>query len=461
MAGIGFVLRNLTNKDDLSGLLSGFAYSALIATGPWLFTIVALTGILTLGSLFTTFEQQIAFRVAVIYNFSFSLVISGPIVMVLTRHVADLIYLKEVDKAPGALVGGLILVYAIQLPIAVFFYFYYLEMDFLTAISAFINYFLINGIWVASIFVTALKDYKTVMRVFLLGMTMGAVSNPFLSKDLGVLGMYTGFNAGLVIILFGIIARVFAEYPYDAKNFFGFMHGFRRYWDLALVGFTFNLAAWADKWIMWFAPEREVLAGGFISYSNYDSAMFLAYLTIVPSMASFVLSMETRFYEHYLKYYRDIQKHANLKVIQANHQELIQAVQISGRNFIILQGGVSLLAILLAPKLFVWLDINFKQLAMFRLGALGAFYHVSILFLNIVLSYFDCRTKALQVSLIFLFSNILMSSLSMHLGFPYYGYGYFGACLITFMVALIVTFRHLLELPYHTFITQNESVSGG
>ncbi|MBF0172949.1 MAG: exopolysaccharide Pel transporter PelG, partial [Magnetococcales bacterium] len=239
-----------------------------------------------------------------------------------------------------------------------------------------------------------------------------------------------------------------------------FMGHFRRYWDLALVGLTFNLAAWVDKWIMWFAPERETVAGGFYSYSNYDSAMFLAYLSIVPSMASFVLSMETRFYEHYLKFYRDIQKHVSFQAIEANHRALVQAVHVSGRNFLILQGGVSLLAILLAPSIFQWFGINFKQMGMYRLGVLGAFYHVSILFLNILLSYFDCRRKALKVSLFFLGSNACLTVISMNQGFPYYGFGYFGACLLTFMVAVIITFRHILDLPYHTFITQNESVKG-
>ncbi|MBF0421547.1 MAG: exopolysaccharide Pel transporter PelG [Magnetococcales bacterium] len=458
MAGIGFVLRHLTTKDNLFGLLGGFAYSALIATGPWLFTIISLTSILALGSMFTTFDQQMAFRITVIYNFSFSLVFSGPVVLVLTRYLADLVFIKQVENAPGALIGGLMLVYATQLPLAIYFYFFYLDMELSSAISAFTNYFLINGIWVATVFITALKDYRTIMRIFLLGMTMGAVFNPFLSKDMGVVGMYTGFNSGLVIILFGIIARIFAEYPYEAVNFFRFLGYFRRYWDLALLGFTFNLATWVDKWIMWFAPEREEVAGGFISYSNYDSAMFLAYLTIVPSMASFVLSMETRFFEYYLKFYREIQKHSHFQAIQAIHRELINAIHVSGRNFIILQGSITLLAILLAPQLFAWLDINFKQLAMYRLGALGAFYHVAVLFMNIMLSYFDCRKKALQVGLVFLLTNSLMTWFCLYLGFSFYGYGYFAASLITFMVAVIITFDHLLDLPYHTFVTQNASV---
>ena len=41
---------------------------------------------------------------------------------------------------------------------------------------------------------------------------------------------------------------------------------------------------------------RTMLDSGMIMYSDYDSAMFLAYLTIIPSMAIFMFSVETNFF---------------------------------------------------------------------------------------------------------------------------------------------------------------------
>ncbi len=48
MAGIGFALRKLTRRDDLIGVIQGYAHSALAATGPWLFTVASLGAISTL-----------------------------------------------------------------------------------------------------------------------------------------------------------------------------------------------------------------------------------------------------------------------------------------------------------------------------------------------------------------------------------------------------------------------------
>ncbi|MEG3639882.1 exopolysaccharide Pel transporter PelG [Magnetococcus sp. PR-3] len=460
MAGIGFVLRNLTYKDNLMGLLAGFGYSALVATGPWLFTILSLTGSMALGSLFTTFEQQSTFRIIVIYNFAFSLVLSGPIVMVITRYVADLIFTREVQHVPGTLLGGLILLFTIQAPLAIGFYFFFADLEVSNRIHGLTNYFLITGIWLVTVFITALKDYKFIIRIFLMGMILGTLTNPILSMEFGVSGMLFGFNTGLAIIFFALTARVFAEYPYKVRGLFLFMPHFKKYWDLALIGLFFNMAAWMDKWIMWFAPESEQLVGGFPSYPNYDSAMFLAYLTIVPSMASFVLSMETSFYERYLKYYRDIQKHVTYEQIIANQKDLIGSIHTSGRNFFILQGGISVTALVLAPTIFQAFGVNFLQLGMFRLGVLGAFYHAMLLFLNIALSYFDFRRHALAISGVFLLTNGGFSIISLNYGFPYYGYGYFAATAFTFGFAFLLVFHMLRNLPYHTFISSNDSVKG-
>jgi len=48
--------------------------------------------------------------------------------------------------------------------------------------------------------------------------------------------------------------------------------------------------------------------------------------SIVPSVAAFTLSIETGFYERYLRFYADIQKHAPHQRIEANQRELIQIV---------------------------------------------------------------------------------------------------------------------------------------
>lgn len=458
MAGIGFELRKLLRQDDLLGIVRGYGHSAWTATGPWLLTILMLGGIVFLGTPHAATRVLAEFRLIVIYNFAFSLVVAGPVAMVTTRYLADAIFLKRVEDAPSLLLGCMTLVLAVSAPIVVPFYFYWADLDNTLATISTINFFTIAAIWLVSTFLTALKDYAAVTRAFMFGAMLALGSVAVLARIASATAMMFGFTAGLALILFLLVARVYAEYPYAAVSPFRFSGYFRRYWELALSGFVYNAAIWVDKWVMWFAPEAEVVRSGLISYPDYDSAMFLAYLSIVPSIAAFVLSIETDFYESYLRFYKRIQHHASFAEIEQAHGDIVSSILRGARMFVLLQGSICVVTVLTAPRLFTLLGINFAQIGMFRIGVLAAFFHVLFLALSITLSYFDLRRTALRLHVLFLVTNGLFSWGTLHLGFSYYGYGYFLAAVTTFVATFLAVAHYLNRLPYQTFVGNNASV---
>lgn len=460
MAGIGFALQKLTNKDDLLGIVRAYTHAAFAAAGPWLFTVLALGGITMLFSNYFALEQLLNFRAIVIYNFAFSLVLSAPVFMVITRWLADSIHRHDVTPAPGVLLFAMTLVLLIEVPVAVIFYLWYVELDVLLKLSAIANLLLISIIWLLGVFLTALKDYNAVTRSFGIGMLIATVSAQLLKDGYGDTGMVNGFNMGLAYIAFALIGKIFAEYPYRLSSPNGFTSYFHKYWELAVGGALYNAGIWVDKWIMWFAPERVKLPSGMVMYPDYDSAMFLAYLTIVPAMAVFVFSVETNFFLAYKKFYYDILEHKPLKTIRSNQQAIIDSILGSARNFIVVQGTICFTAIVLAAQILEFLNINYMQIGIFRLGVLGAFFHVLMLFQLIILSYFDCRRAAMWIYAAFFTANAALTIGGMQLGFPYYGYGYFAACVIGFVLSAFTLFNHVKRLPYHAFITNNNSLKG-
>src|SRR5580658_1324703 len=118
MAGIGFELRKLLARDDLIGIAEGYGHAAIATSGPWLFTILALGAILFLGAPNAPPSELAVFRLIIVYNFSFSLVLTAPVGIVMTRYLADSIYAKDVEQAPAALLGGLLITYAAAAPAA-------------------------------------------------------------------------------------------------------------------------------------------------------------------------------------------------------------------------------------------------------------------------------------------------------------------------------------------------------
>ena len=457
MAGIGFTLRTLVNQDNLLGVIQGYSYAALISAGPWLFTILSLGGITLLSKDLIDLPELTTFQVIVTYNFSLSLVLSGPVVLTATRYLSDCIYMKSVKEATGLLLTALCLVYGIGLLTVLPFYVFWVDLPVPVRFAAIGNYFLVAGIWVIAIFHSALKDYATFALTFGVGMVVSFLASVVLAPEFGAAGMLFGFSIGLTFIMFATIAKIFAEYPYRISQPFAFLSYFRKYWDLALAGIAFSGAIWVDKWVMWFAEDRQVIGGVLVYHQAYDVAMFLAYLTVVPAIALFTLSSETGFFERYNTYYQDIQEHATYKRICSNQQAIIQYVLENSRNTIVLQAVICAVAVFMAPQILAVVGGSYLQLGVFRFGVLGAFFHVLIMLASIILTYLDLRRFNLALQLLFLVLNGVFTYISMRLGFSFYGYGYFLATLITFVASYVVVIYALRKLPYLSFIGNNPS----
>lgn len=459
MAGIGFVLRRLTQQDNLIGIAQGYLYSALISAGPFLVTVLAMGSLNLFADQISDRQVAETFRMITIYNFSLSLLSTGPLLLVMTRYLADRIYEQKVDEAVGMLVGGLGLAYATQLPVVLLLYFWHADLSPLERLTASLHFFLVSGIWVVSVFLSALKDYRSIGLAFAGGMLAGFAGGWLLMEPFGAAGMLFGFSLGLAGILFAMVLRVMLEYPYGIRNPFGFVSYFRKYWELAVFGFVYNAAIWVDKLVMWLAADAQPSVIGLVSNPPYDSAMFLAHLTTIPALAVFVVSIETEFFEHYQKFYRAIQNHATLAEIRQNQRKIIEVLSLSGRNILILQTIICVLAILASPALLGLLHVEAVQIGIFRLGVLGSLFQILFVFLGIVLAYFDLRHRLMQISLFYLIMNAVSSYLTLDLGFAWYGYGFFIASLAAFLLAFLICVFELRRLPYLTFVKNNSSIS--
>ncbi|MFQ5729408.1 MAG: exopolysaccharide Pel transporter PelG [Waddliaceae bacterium] len=459
MAGIGFVLRKLLAKDNLSGVFQAYLHAMFASSGPWLFTVLALGSFFLVTGSYISLQVIEDFRVIILYNFAFSLVISAPFTAVSTRFLADLIYSENVDDAPGMMLGVLLILNCFALPIVITYYLFFTSMELSVSLLSVANFMLIMSIWLVCIFISAIKQYTGVTFSFIIGLAIAILGAILFATSSSAAGMLVGFNLGFSFILASLLALVFAEYPPRFSRPFRVLSCFKRYWELVVGALAYSLAIWVDKWIMWFAPEAITLPNSMVMYPHYDSAMFIAYLTVVPAMAMFLITQETTFFEHYVTFYRDIQEHANLQKIERNHQGMMNCLVVCGKNLLFLQGCICFLAVLAAPKIFDFLGMNYIQLGIFRFGVLGAAFQILTLFLTVLLSYFDYRKGVCAIQLFFFLSNTLLTLLSRHMGFNFYGYGYFLSNVMTFFLASVTTGRYIRKLPYYAFVVNNSSVN--
>lgn len=457
MAGIGFALKKLGSKQSLTAAVTAFGVSAVVSVGPWIFTVVAVASLYYASAPVTGLATLYEFRTALVYNFAITLVASAPVAMVATRLLADRIYDRDTREAPGVLIASLAVALITQAPIA--FTLYYVVADIPPALkfAATINYFLVAALWVASVFLTALKDYAAVTLAFAIGLAISFLSG-FALSPFGAAGLMTGFSIGLGVALFTLIARAFAEYPFSLSGWQTLFDYFQRFPDVALSGLVYNAAIWIDKWVMWTSSEATWPKSNLVTYPAYDGAMFFAQLTLIPAFALFVMSVETSFFGAYRRFYRAIDGHGSWGRIEAAHQDILRTMNDAARRLIVMQVCVAMFAILLSPGIAIAFGIHGQQLGIFRFGVLGSLFHALFLFASIALAYFDLRRQVLVAQTLFLVLNGGLTWLTLQMGYAWYGYGYFAAASLAFGYAATVLIYEVQRLPYTTFVANNPAL---
>lgn len=453
MAGIGFRLRELKKGDTLSGLLLAYGFAGIIGSGPWVLSIV---GILLIGFIHTEsssapyFVEQ--FQISVTYLMAISLILTGPLQLLLTRFIADKLYEKDDKQVLPNLIGAICIVIAVSGTLAGFCLAYLFTGSVLYRLLMLSGLVILSTIWIVVVVLSGLKAYREILLAFLLGYGITV----WAAKELGMFGLeglLSGFVVGHSILLFMLLIVVFNSYSSNKLIAFDFMRRSQIFISLAFTGFLYNMAIWADKFIFWFNPETSsAIISPLRASELYDLPIFLAYLSIIPGMAVFLLRMETDFAEQYTKFYDAINGGAPLKIILQIYEEMVATIKRGFIEIFKVQGMTIAILLAIGDKLLAWVGISpfYKVLLNIDLIAVG----IQVLLLAVLnlLFYFDYRKDALYLCLLFVTSNIIFTLLSQYLGPIFYGYGFALSVALTTIVGMIIVSKRLNELLYETFM---------
>ena len=462
MAGIGFQLRKLARHDTISSVVAAAGHAAVIAAGPWLFTILSLAAISLLTSEAVGRATLATFRVVIIYSFALSLVATAPVTIVATRSVADALWLKRPQDVRPLLIGAYIhAMIAVLIGLALLLAVFPLPGHLALVLAA--CSMVVGLIWVALCFCGAVRDYTAVTLSFLFGLIVSLVASVGAAiLGLGAAGMAAGFAVGLAVTFFGMTACVLRTFPVALADPLSgaaeMSRGLVRYATLALGALAGTAGVWVDKWVFWASTNGEAVEGGLVHAPLYDSAMFIASLFIIPSLSAFVIRLETEFFDRYQQYYATIQSHGTLGQIERARERLAGYTLDNLTIITVAQAGLCAVLILAAPVLVEALAMQFSQVAILRYGALGVVFQFIYIAATSVLLFFDRRRLFLGLQLLFFALNAGLTAVSIKLGVDYYGVGFFLATLIGSFVAWWLAASTFKSLNYLTFIGNNPSV---
>lgn len=453
MAGIAFRLQKLVTSESYSDLIRAYAYSAVISAGPFLIVIFTIAFMRVVSHIRLSIDETNQYMSMIVYVYAFSMLGVAPFYYVVTRYLADQYYLKQLGAFTPTYLSVIQILFLIQ-SIACLVYLYPLELDVMFKLVLYLLYLIVNGIWIAMIFLSAGRNYMWIVFSYVFGGIATALSSLFFGYALGMIGFLIGFTIGQAVCFFMLSYQIFAEFGYTTTHDFGFLFYFKKYSTLMFVGIFYFMGIWVDKFIFWFSPYAEKMGDGFFVFTNYDTAMFLAYVTVIPSMAFFLVQMETSFVKRYHAYYQSIRARESHDMIAAEKQAMIDTLTKHFQKFVLFQGAISLTVILFLFELAELFFLNYEQLGIFRIGILGSFLQMGFLMVLNIMFYFDFQKDALIMTGLFFVANTVFTYITYLIGEQAFGFGFTAAAFVTVMLSFFIMDHKLKDIDYWTFMKQ-------
>jgi len=456
VAGIGFELRKLFKEQGLINNVRAYAYSSLTTVGPMLlcmFLIVALQKLLSSGT--DSYMEWQLYIATVAYCFIFSIVFTSAITMLITRYVADMLYEKKYNRLMSSYYGTLMLTLPIVSLIAIWFL-SGVNASFLYKFVAYLMFMLLVMIWIQGVYLSALKDYMRITKSFIIGALLALLTGWILMSfsDLpGTTAAIIAFDIGFFIVVLLTNLHFVQKFPKgDSKFYFEYISYFKKYPSLFFTGFFIYSGVYVHNFVYWLGPRGEMIAGQFKLMPFYDLPVFYAFLSVVPTLIMFVVSVETSFYEKFRIYYLNILNGGTIQDITTAKKSM-QKVLIKESSFLMeVQLLFTIFSIALGIKFLPKIGFTMAQLDLFLILALGYFLFIIFFVLAHILMYFDDRKGVLWVGVSFIILNIGLSYMMMSI--EYDGLGMFIASFISLIIVIIRLLYVLRNIDYFTFCAQ-------
>ena len=453
MAGIGYEIRKLMDEQTFTGDLKAYFFAGIVSSGPWMVSILCMALLWIFSGPYLSIQYQNFFRVVVVYSYAYSLIITGILQFVLTRFISDKLFLKQRNMLLPTYVAVMLITGVFQLVVATVFY-SFCDVDLYFKIIGVMLFVAISCIWQTMIFLSASRDFLAITGAFFAGNILGLIFATIQGRHTGLNGYLLGYTIGQVIILVILVYRVFDEFYSTVSCSFNFLKYTRKYVDLFLIGVFYYLALWIDKIMYWYSPSGKHIGSLFYSHYPYDSCMFLAYLTIIPALAHFMIDVETSFYDTYKGFYGSLVNRGPLREIERRKKDMTKTLRHSASRMLLLQIVITGGFICYGSVFLRFLHLEQKHLVILWTAGVGTFFHVFTLISLIIILYFDRRHSALILSLFFLLTNSIFTWCVIRFAPSLMGLGYALSTFLSSILGIILLVYNVRNIEFLTFVEQ-------
>lgn len=452
MAGIGFKLRAYTQEGTLGGLFRGYYHAALVAAGPWILTVISLVVVQYLMRV--QGDETRLFLELIIYVYSWTLITTAPLQLVVTRYLADQLDAQRLSAHMPTLVSVTVISAILHFFLGTLFILF-VDINWFMRFTAVALFVLVAETWLVMAFIGALRAYHLVASSFVTGTAVSLLAAYTLGRYFSVNGYLMGMVAGQCAVLAVALASLAREFEFDRSFNWTWLRYFRLAPALPLAGLVYYASVWMTLMFYWWGPEGYLIQPRILyAFPTIDLASFYAQMTIIPTITAFYVHCETSFYEDYRGFYNSILTKRPLELIREARKRLKFRLRDSLFALFLVQVAVTVGALTFAPQLQLLLHWNDGERYMFRNVCLGAVPQVMLLFCQVILFYFQLYRDALWSSLVTFLGCLVGAFLTLRMGQDSYGLGLLLGASLGCLVGYIRLFRQIDQLEYLTFSKQ-------
>lgn len=442
MAGIGWRLERILDRDTLGGSLGAMITGIAVTSGPWLLT-TALLVLMRLSAVAAGVEGVTSTERIVTIVYASVIVLSAPIDIVLTRFSADCVYEKRRDRIAAPLCRVLALgiaTYAVVGAIAM----YVIGASIHLAIPGVVLAVIVGSQWLLVSAAGGLSSPGVILKAFAVGPPVSVgVWALMLPMSPGPAAYLYGFSIGQVVTLGLLLWGTLRALPDEEDESASMVSAARKYWMMAAAAFCFNAGLWADKLVV-------VLQHGGGVGSQYAALAAVAWLSVIPACAYLFVNVETSFHTRFHAFYQSMHDGASLHQLEILAARLRAEVKQTLLGTAAVQATVTLLCLAAAPMIVRALGLGGTPPTTIYWLLVGVALQVVAVSSTLLLYYFDFRREALISALCQLATNTALTLVFDDV----LGAGYAGACVATSIVSLTLLLRSLPGLLPRTFRTQ-------
>jgi len=452
MAGIGIRLQSLATRGSILGATTAYLSATIITAGPWLSGVAALFILRVTTAPYLSEADHALLFATIVAVFAASLIVAGGPQMLITRYIADRLYLNDIASIAPTGAGVLFLVIPFMFISTPFLILAPFHFQYRVLVSTL--FVTLSMLWIIMLFISAVYQYMYIVVIFLLCYSLGILASFILTPQYGLLGSLGGFTAGQLLCLSLLIMLIYLEFPSSKGVSFAYLGYLRKYWNLLIIGMLYAISVWVDSFLFWISSHGLVIAHFYHLFPPYDTAKFIAALSTVPAVVIFFVHLETNFDYHYQSFYRSIQNKKTLSDLVRAREGMREAIYKGLRLLLTVQGLFTIFLCLVARDIAAFFSLASEWIMLLRMSIFAGTCQFVVFITMLLLLYIDQRRTALVLIGLLVLCNMLLTLLTLYLGPAFYGVGNLIASSVVAVVGLFLLNNRLKHLERLTFMNQ-------